>query len=63
MQVVRADRDEVIPAHSTRRLIDALPRASTSEVTLAGAGHNTVDADPAYGAALQAFIRRDATGR
>ena len=63
VQVVRADRDEVIPAHSTRRLIDALPRASTSEVTLAGAGHNTVDADPAYGAALQAFIRRDATGR
>ena len=63
VQVVRADRDEVVPAHSTRRLMDALPRASTSEVTLVGAGHNTVDADPAYGAALQAFMRRDATER
>ena len=63
VQVVRAEQDEVVPAHSTRRLIDALPRASTSVVTLAGAGHNTVDADPAYGAALQALMRRDATAR
>ncbi|OHE84861.1 MAG: hypothetical protein A2579_05285 [Lysobacterales bacterium RIFOXYD1_FULL_69_11] len=63
VQVVRAEQDEVVPAHSTRGLIDALPFASTSEVTLAGAGHNTVDANPAYGAALQAFMRRDATER
>ncbi|MBZ4039144.1 alpha/beta hydrolase [Lysobacter sp. 13A] len=63
VQVVRAEHDEVVPAHSTRRLIDALPRASTTVVTLAGAGHNTVDADPAYGAALQALMRRDARAR
>ena len=63
VQVVRAGHDEVVPAHSTRRLIDALPRASTSVVTLAGAGHKTVDADPAYGAALQAFMRRDVSQR
>lgn len=63
VQVVLAEDDEVVPAHSTRRLIEALPRASTSVVTLARAGHNTVDGDPSYGAALQAFMRRDTTDR
>lgn len=56
--VIRAEHDEVVPAHSTRSLIDALPAPSTRVVMLAGAGHNTVDADPAYGAVLRRFMRR-----
>ncbi len=56
--VIRAEHDEVVPAHSTRRLVDALPGSTTRVVTLAGAGHNALDADPAYGLALRTFLRR-----
>ncbi|MGH8078862.1 MAG: alpha/beta hydrolase [Lysobacter sp.] len=53
--VIRAGRDEVIPAANTNRLIAALatpPRI----VDLPGADHNSISDDPAYGKALTAFV-------
>ncbi|MFP7721584.1 alpha/beta hydrolase [Lysobacter sp. A3-1-A15] len=61
--VVRAQRDDVVPAASTRNLIDTLPASSTRVVSLAEAGHNTVDRDPAYGESLRAFMDRDGDTR
>ncbi len=54
--VVRADRDEVIPAESTERLIASLP-APPQVITLADAGHNGLNDLPAYGQALSAFLQ------
>lgn len=53
--VIRAGRDEVIPAASTDRLVSSLARPPRV-VDLPAASHNTVDDDPAYGAALSAFL-------
>src|SRR5690606_21736076 len=53
--VVRAGRDEVIPAANTDALLRVLPRAGV--VSIEAAGHNDVHAFPAYGEALVAFVR------
>ena len=53
--VIRAGKDEVIPAASTDRLIEALPSAPRM-VAIPGAGHNGLDSDPAYGKALSDFM-------
>lgn len=55
--VIRAGRDEVIPAANTDRLIASLP-SRPQIVELAEAGHNDLDADPAYGRALSEFVAR-----
>jgi pimeloyl-ACP methyl ester carboxylesterase len=54
--VVRAGRDEVIPAANTARLIASLRQPQIVE--LADAGHNDLNAYPGYGRALSAFMRR-----
>ena len=55
--VIRAGRDEVIPAVNTDRLIASLPEPP-QVVDLAAADHNTLDGDPAYGRALSNFLCR-----
>jgi hypothetical protein len=53
--VVRAGRDQVIPAVHTDRLIAAF--ATPPQVLdLPEADHGTVAADPAYGRALSGFV-------
>jgi pimeloyl-ACP methyl ester carboxylesterase len=52
--VIRAGRDRVIPAARTDALVATLPRAQTVE--LVAAGHNDIDLDPAYLAAITAFL-------
>ena len=54
--IVRAGRDEVIPARNTLRLIAAARRLAPTVVTLPGAGHNTIDDFAAYGEALTRFV-------
>jgi pimeloyl-ACP methyl ester carboxylesterase len=54
--VIHAGRDEVVPAANTRRLIASLPR-QPQVLELPQSGHNTVQDDPAYGAALAQFLR------
>lgn len=53
--VIRAGRDEIIPAASTDRLIAAMP-TPPQVVDLAGATHNSIDEDPVFGRALTAFV-------
>lgn len=53
--VVRAGRDEVIPAANTERLIDAFP-APPRVLALPESGHDNVASDPAYGRALAEFV-------
>jgi pimeloyl-ACP methyl ester carboxylesterase len=53
--VIRAGRDRVIPAASTDRLIAALARPPRV-VNLPGADHGSIDADPAYAAAMAGFV-------
>lgn len=52
--VIRAGRDQVIPAANTDRLIAALAKPP-QVVNLPDADHNSIDASPAYGEALAAF--------
>ena len=52
--VIRAGKDQVIPAANTARLIAALPKPPQI-VDLPDADHNTIGADSAYGKALSAF--------
>ena len=54
--VLRAGRDQVVPASSTQRRLDALPQAPTL-VALPHAGHDDISADPRYAQALRAFLR------
>ena len=54
--IVRAGRDQVVPAANTRRLIASLPRPP-QVLELPEADHNTVQEFPAYGASLTAFLR------
>lgn len=53
--VLRAGRDEVVPARNTDALLERLPRAEA--VAIEAAGHNDLQAFPAYGEALAAFLR------
>ncbi len=54
--IVRAGRDEVIPAANTDRLIAALQKPPRV-VDLAAVDHNTLDADAGYARALAEFMR------
>lgn len=53
--VVRAGRDEVIPAANTARLVASL-RKPPQVATLPEAGHNDLSEYPGYGQALSAFM-------
>lgn len=53
--VIRAGKDEVIPAASTDRLIASLPSAPRV-VALPEASHNDLASDPAYGKTLSDFM-------
>lgn len=53
--VIRAGRDQVIPAASTVRLIESLGTAPRV-LLLPEADHNSIGTDPAYETALQDFI-------
>jgi pimeloyl-ACP methyl ester carboxylesterase len=53
--VVRAGKDEVIPAANTNRLIAALP-TPPRVLDLPQATHNTVSEFPAYGEAMSSFL-------
>lgn len=53
--VIRAGRDEIIPARSTDRLIAALP-TPPEVVELPDAGHNTIGPAGVYAEALVAFL-------
>lgn len=53
--VIRAGRDEVVPAANTDRLISALSRPPRV-VDLPAADHASVTVDPAYGEALSSFV-------
>ena len=52
--VIRAGKDQVIPAANTARLIAALPKPPQI-VDFPNADHNTIGADSGYGKALSAF--------
>ncbi|GAB3346730.1 alpha/beta hydrolase [Lysobacter tyrosinilyticus] len=54
--IVRAGRDQVVPAANTRRLIASLP-TRPRVLDLPEADHNTVQDFPTYGATLAAFLR------
>ncbi|HJR75164.1 MAG TPA: alpha/beta fold hydrolase [Luteimonas sp.] len=54
--VIRAGRDEVIPAANTERLITSL-RKPPQVIVLPSAGHNDLGEDPVYGKALTDFLR------
>lgn len=56
--VIRAERDEVIPASNTDRLIVSL-RTVPRVIAIAGAGHNDLGSDPAYGKALSDFMAHE----
>ncbi|TWT23710.1 lysophospholipase [Luteimonas marina] len=53
--MLRAGRDEVIPPANTDALERSLPRAHV--VAIDEAGHNDIQAFPAYGEALAAFLQ------
>ncbi|UNK49757.1 alpha/beta hydrolase [Lysobacter sp. S4-A87] len=55
VMVIRAGRDQVIPAASTNRLIAALGRPP-QVVDLPQANHNTIGTDPGFEQALQQFM-------
>lgn len=52
--VIAAGRDEVIPAWSTRQLVDAFAAQRVRTVVIDGVGHNDLGADPRYLQALRA---------
>lgn len=54
--VIRAGRDEVVPAANTERLITSL-RKPPQVIVLPRAGHNDLSEDPVYGKALTDFLR------
>lgn len=54
--ILRAGRDEVIPATSTDRLIAALPKPP-EVIDIVGADHNNLSDSAAYGEALARFMR------
>ena len=54
--VLTAEHDEVIPRTSSDNLIAHLPVASTTAVTIAGAGHNDIEQFGQYTAAIREFL-------
>ena len=53
--ILRAERDEVIPAASTEALRARFPASQVTTVVVTGASHNTIIDDPAYVSSLAAF--------
>ena len=53
--ILRAERDETIPAASTEALRDRFPAAQVQYVVVPGASHNTILDDPVYVGALKDF--------
>jgi len=53
--ILRAEHDEIVPASSTYRLVEALPREATV-VVLEGTGHNTLSSDPDYWNLISRFL-------
>jgi pimeloyl-ACP methyl ester carboxylesterase len=51
--VLAAERDEVIPAWSTQRLMTRFAQGVASVRTIPGVGHNTISESPAYVEALR----------
>ena len=60
--ILAAERDEVIPAASTRQLRDRFPPGQVRYVVIPLASHNTISDDPAYVAELAAVDRAAAAG-
>jgi hypothetical protein len=56
--ILRAERDELIPAASTEALHARFPAAQVRYAVIAGASHNTIIADPAYVRSLATFDGR-----
>ncbi|HEY5971826.1 MAG TPA: alpha/beta fold hydrolase [Pseudoxanthomonas sp.] len=54
--ILRAGRDEVIPARNTDGLVASLAR-KPRVIDFPQAGHNDISADPGYGQALRDFLR------
>ncbi len=54
--IIHADRDEIIPPASVRRLVEAFPPERLEVVEVSATGHNDIAAHPAYRAALAAFL-------
>ncbi|WP_229510681.1 MULTISPECIES: alpha/beta hydrolase [unclassified Massilia] len=50
--IIAAEHDEVIPAHSTARLLAHFAKVVATHKVVAGTGHNTVSDSPAYTQAL-----------
>ena len=53
--ILRAERDETIPAASTESLRDRFPAGQVQYVVVPGASHNTILDDPLYVKSLAAF--------
>ncbi len=53
--IIRAQYDEIVPASSTRRLVQAFPH-EVNVVVLEGAGHNTLSGDPVYWKSISHFL-------
>lgn len=51
--LVVAEQDEIIPAHSTQRLLSRFPASIATMKTIEGVGHNSISDSPAYIPALQ----------
>jgi pimeloyl-ACP methyl ester carboxylesterase len=51
--IVAAERDEIVPASSTRKLLSRFAPGIATMETIAGAGHDTVSDSPAYLEALR----------
>ena len=56
--ILRAERDELIPAASTEALRARFPAGQVQYAVIAGASHNTIIDDPSYVRALAAFDGR-----
>jgi pimeloyl-ACP methyl ester carboxylesterase len=56
--ILRAERDELIPAASTEALLARFPAGQAQYAVIAGASHNTIIDDPAYVRSLAAFDGR-----
>lgn len=53
--IIRAQNDEIVPASSTRRLVQAFPHEA-NVVVLEDAGHNTLSNDPVYWKSISHFL-------
>ena len=55
--LVTAENDTLIPRYSTELLLTRFKSGVARQIVIAGAGHNTISADPAYTRALAASSR------